>query len=82
MPALAGAWRSGPNALGRQFEPAPGVYANALQKIYATNLAPMVVLKRNHSHPELYDRMVEAGAPPDYPRPLPPALGRCGLGCW
>ena len=40
----------------------------------------MVVLKRNHSHPELYDRMVEAGTPPDYPRPLPPATWPLRLG--
>jgi hypothetical protein len=32
-------------------------------------------------HPELYDRLVQAGAAPDYPRPAPPPTwpGQLGM---
>jgi Zn-dependent protease with chaperone function len=58
--------------LARQFESSPGTSARALEKVYAANFFPVVAAKRRYSHPELYDRMVAAGAPPDYPRPAPP----------
>jgi len=69
------------DALGRQFEPAPGIYARALEKLYAANLVPVVLASKRHSHPDLYDRMVEAGAPPGFPRPAAPSAwsGRLGL---
>jgi Zn-dependent protease with chaperone function len=60
------------DALGRQLEPAPGTYARALEKIYAANLVPVVVASKRMTHPELYDRLVEAGAQPEYPRPAAP----------
>ena len=59
------------DALGRQFEPAPGVYARALEKLYEINLVPVVISKRM-THPDLYDRLVGAGAPPEYERPHAP----------
>jgi Zn-dependent protease with chaperone function len=63
------------DGLGRQFEPAPGTYARALEKIHATNLVPLVIASKRLAHPDLYDRMVAAGAPPDYQRPsAPPSL--------
>jgi len=61
------------DALGRQFEPAPGTYARALEKLYATNLVPVVLATKRQPHPDLYDRMVEAGAPPGFPRPAAPS---------
>jgi Zn-dependent protease with chaperone function len=50
------------------------VYARALEKLYEFNLIPAVL--RTGVHPSLYDRMVAAGAPPDYPRQRPPRQGR------
>jgi Zn-dependent protease with chaperone function len=61
------------DALGRKFEPVPGSYARALEKLYATNMVPAVAQKKKRSHPELYDRLVDAGVPPEYPRPSPPS---------
>jgi Zn-dependent protease with chaperone function len=60
------------DAVARAAEPAPGTYARALEKIYEANLVPVVVSSRRHRYPELYDRLVQAGAPPDYPRPEAP----------
>jgi Zn-dependent protease with chaperone function len=68
------------DSLGREFEPAPGAYGRALEKLYATNMMPVVmarpVRRRRHLeqqlYPELYDRMVSAGVTPDFPRPQPP----------
>lgn len=48
-----------------------GVYARALEKIYAYNLFAAVRHKRR-AHAHLYDRMLAAGVTPDYPRPEPP----------
>lgn len=48
-----------------------GVYARALEKIYALNLVP-AVLRRGGAHGHLYDRLVAAGRTPDWPRPPPP----------
>lgn len=50
---------------------AEGVYARALEKIYETNMIP-VVLRGRPVHPHLYDRLTAAGRPPDYPRPASP----------
>lgn len=46
-----------------------GVYASALEKIYRENQLPAVNASRRRPHPDLYDRMLEAGVKPDYPRP-------------
>ncbi len=48
----------------------PG-YAAALEKLYRVNLAPGA-LRRTATHPDLFDRMVAAGATPSWPRPRPP----------
>jgi hypothetical protein len=48
----------------------PGCYAKALERIYKENLMPAAVAQRT-THPNLYDRMVQAGVTPDFPRPLP-----------
>jgi Zn-dependent protease with chaperone function len=60
------------DAMGKELEPAPGVYATALEKLYATNLVPVVIGSRRQRYPELYDRLMSAGAQPDYPRPAAP----------
>jgi Zn-dependent protease with chaperone function len=60
------------DGLGKQFEPAPGSYARALEKLYFFNRVPLVAQKKKHAHPELYDRLVDAGAPPECPRPKTP----------
>jgi hypothetical protein len=54
------------------WEPAAGVYARALEKIYQANLAPAVLRSKRAVHPDLYDRILAAGVTPDYPRPDPP----------
>ena len=61
------------DGIGKQFEPAPGSYARALEKLYATNMVPLVARGKKHAHPELYDRLVDAGMPPEFPRPSPPS---------
>jgi Zn-dependent protease with chaperone function len=68
------------DGLAKQFEPAPGVYAKALEKLYATNMAPVVAQERKHRYPELYDRMIDAGVAPEYPRPSPPGVWPLRLG--
>ena len=55
-----------------------GVYARALEKIHEASLVPAVLGKRNATHPDLWDRMSAAGAPPDWPKPAPPASGVAG----
>lgn len=57
-------------------EDAPGVYARALEKIYRGNLLPAVMPGTRMPHPHLYQRMLDAGVQPDFPRPLPPSR-RC-----
>ena len=47
------------------------VYARALERLYAYNLAP-AVMGGGRTHPDLYDRMIAAGTTPDFPRPKPP----------
>ena len=46
-----------------------GVYASALEKMYRENQIPAVNASRRLPHPDLYDRMLEAGVKPAYPRP-------------
>jgi len=49
------------------------VYARALEKIYRAGQLPAVMPGKQMVHPNLYDRMLQAGVTPDYPRPAPPA---------
>lgn len=49
-----------------------GVYARALEKLYRNNHTPVVMSRKDLPHPHLYDRMINAGLTPDYPRPKPP----------
>lgn len=67
--------------IAKSFEREPGVYAQALEKLYQANLVPVVLVAKNLTHPNLYDRLVAVGAQPDYPRPEPPPrrLGRLGM---
>jgi Zn-dependent protease with chaperone function len=46
-------------------------YARALETLYRLAGIP-ATLSRATTHPSLYDRMVAAGATPDFPRPKPP----------
>src|SRR5262249_53082314 len=62
--------------LAREQQAEEGAYARALTKIYEANLAPLVEPGKGTTHPHLYDRLVAAGAPPDSPRPRPPARSR------
>lgn len=55
-------------------EPEAGGYAHALERLHEDNLAP-AVMGGSQTHPDLWDRMVQAGVTPDYPRPAPPAKG-------
>ena len=68
------------DAMAARLETMPGTYARALERLYATNLAPVVMRALRGEHPELYDRMSEAGLPPEYPRPAPPPQGPFYLG--
>jgi Zn-dependent protease with chaperone function len=47
-----------------------GTYARALTRLHENNLMPAVMAKRT-THPDLYDRIVSAGATPDFARPEP-----------
>jgi len=48
-------------------------YTTALAKLHEANLTPAVMgSSRRQVHPNLYDRLVAAGHPPDYVRPEPP----------
>ncbi len=55
-----------------------GVYARALEKMHEAALVPAVLGKRSATHPDLWDRMAAAGAPPSWPKPAPPAGGGAG----
>lgn len=66
--------------IARSHESVPGVYASALERISRENLIPVVMVAKNLTHPNLYDRLVAAGAAPDYPRPQPPPLFPARLG--
>ena len=45
-----------------------GTYASALTRLYEDNLLPAVLSKRT-THPDLYDRILDAGVTPDFARP-------------
>ena len=60
------------DAVARRYEPDRGVYARALEKLYARNLVPAVMAGKRQLHPHLYDRLIAAGAQPGYLRPAPP----------
>ncbi len=62
--------------LAAEHQAGDGTYAQALARLYETNQMPAVMPGKRKLHPHLYDRLVAAGATPDYPRPKPPA--RCG----
>ncbi len=47
----------------------PRTYARALTKLYEDGLFPAVSPKNQRTHPHLYDRLIEAGVTPDFPRP-------------
>jgi Zn-dependent protease with chaperone function len=49
-----------------------GAYAGALEKIYRENQFPAASGSKRRTHPDLYDRMLQAGVTPDYPRPGKP----------
>jgi Zn-dependent protease with chaperone function len=68
------------DAAARRWETAPGTYARALERLYMANSVPAVLRARRQTHPELYDRLVEAGVSPEYPRPAPPPRGPFHLG--
>jgi Zn-dependent protease with chaperone function len=68
------------DVLARQPEAAPGTYSRALEKIYEANLVPVVLGSKRRTHPELYDRLVAAGATPAYPRPEAPPRGPWRVG--
>lgn len=57
--------------IARTNEPDPGTYARALARLYEDNLLPAVNPKENATHPHLYDRLIDAGVTPDFPRPAP-----------
>lgn len=50
-----------------------GTYAKTLEKVYRLNMLPAVNNNRKSPHPDLYDRMKDAGVSPDYLRPKPPS---------
>lgn len=54
----------------------PSCYAMALEKLYEDNLVPVVISSRFKQHPDLYDRMVDVGVTPTYPRPPAPSMRR------
>ena len=56
------------DAVAKTDEASEGTYARALEHLYQLNLAPAVIAGAT-THPNLYDRMIDAGFPPDYPRP-------------
>lgn len=60
------------DAIGREYEGEPGTYARALAKIYKANLTAGVSSIKGAAHPDLYDRLAEAGAVPIEPRPKLP----------
>ena len=47
-----------------------GTYARALTRLYEDSLLPAVVAKKT-THPDLYDRILAAGVPSDFARPIP-----------
>lgn len=59
------------DAAVRRLESVPGTYARALERLYAANLVPVVHGMKRRTHPELYDRLVAAGAPRRIPVRMP-----------
>ncbi len=57
----------------------PGTYARALAALYVANGMPSVLPGGGRQHPHLYDRLVTAGATPDWPRPAAPPSARSRL---
>lgn len=64
---------------GHAAEGDPGTYARALAALYEANGMPAVLPGRARQHPHLYDRLVTAGATPDWPRPAAPPAARSRL---
>lgn len=60
------------DSLAQANEENPGVYAQALIRLYEDNLTPAVTSKRRGTHPALYDRLLAAGMKPDFSRPAVP----------
>jgi Zn-dependent protease with chaperone function len=60
------------DSLAQANEQNPGVYAQALVRLYEDNLTPAVTSKRRSTHPALYDRLLAAGMKPDFSRPAAP----------
>jgi Zn-dependent protease with chaperone function len=58
----------------------PLVYASALEKLYEANLIPAVTGSKHRAHPDLWDRMIAAGATPAYDKPAAPPKGASRLG--
>lgn len=58
------------DAHAHEHEEDEGVYAKTLEALYQRNGMP-AVLAQTRAHPNLYDRMVDSGVTPDYPRPSP-----------
>lgn len=46
-----------------------GTYARALTRLYEDSLIAAVSPKNRTTHPHLYDRILDAGVTPDFPRP-------------
>jgi hypothetical protein len=64
-------FRSSRSALQKADRASAGpAYARALLLMAEENLTPLVT--KASTHPSTYDRLVEAGAPPPFPRPAPP----------
>lgn len=61
------------DAGAKDWEPEPGSYAKALEKLHAAALLPAVMPARVDTHRNLYDRMISAGVQPAFPRPIPPS---------
>lgn len=48
------------------------VYARALERLYEANQVAAVLPGNNGTHPHLYDRMLQCGVTPGFPRPAAP----------
>lgn len=58
--------------LANALTPDPTVHARALEKLHEASQIPAVMAGKNMIHPDLYERMVQAGLTPSYEPPLPP----------
>jgi Zn-dependent protease with chaperone function/tetratricopeptide (TPR) repeat protein len=61
------------DAFAREAESTPGTYPQALARLYEDSLLPAVTSGKGQSHPHLYDRLLDAGVTPNFPRPKPPS---------